>query len=1138
MVRRSDALTLHARRSHQRERILSNMRKLARVFFTSIAAGLLVCLVAGCSAKTRRARHMQRADKYFNAGQYPKAEVEYLNVLQLDSLNARAIGRLATIYYEQNRFDRAVGFLAKARELTPDDLELCIKLGNIYVAVGKPKEAQLEANVILAKIPGHAEAPVLLAEAAASPEDFEKVRQRLEELSAEVGETTPLQLAFGTLATRLGDLKAAEIAFKRAETLDPTSSAAHYALGNLFWAQNDLKGAELELKTAAELAPARSARRLRYAEFKIRTGELEAGKQLLAEVAKAAPDYLPVWLARAQIALAEQKYEECASLLGQALARDPANFDALLLRGRLMLARREAGKAIAEFERMSAPYGRSAQVHYHLALAYLLNNDTAQALKRLNQAVALDPNFAEAVLLQAQLNIRKDDSAQAITSLTDLIKRRPQLVQAHLLLATAYRAKGSLNEALGIYHRLAEVAPTNPDIPRLMGQVNVLQGNKAEARKAFGKALELAPDDLSALDQLVNLDLSEQQFSTALVRVEQQLTKKPNTAELQLLLAKVYGSQQDLDKTEGALLRAIELNPNHPQAYLLLARLYTQTGKHQKAVEKLNESLARNPQDTKALMLLGTIQSQLKEFSAARATYERLLGIEPKSYAALNNLAYLYSEQFGLLDKAYEMARRARDLLCSKAPSLSHPMGEGQGEGRDLDAANPTELLRAYSTETLGWIVFKRGEYSWALSLLQESAERLSAEPEVQFHLGMTYYMLGQEERAQAALKRALASGKDFAGKEEAARRLAVLVIDGNTAEPAVAGTLEKELQERPGDPVVLARLAAIYQREGRPDKALMAYEAALKENSKNVPVLVKLSLLCSGPGHNPQRALELAKAAYKLAPEDREISATLGRLVFDSGDYKWALSLLQQAAASRAQEPEFLCDLALAYYSVGRIADAETTMRKALQTGAAFSRTNEAKRFLELAPVADSPDKALPLEPQAQRILGSIPDYVPALVITALCAEKRGESQAARQSWERVLNQYPDFTPAMDRLALLYAESPGGHQKAYAMASRARQALPEDAEAARTLGLVLFRRAEAKRTSNGPGQDYRNAARLLEESVRKGLEDGATMYYLGMAHYRLKEANESKKALQRALALKLETNLAEEANRALAELK
>jgi len=796
----------------------------------------------------------------------------------------------------------------------------------------------------------------------------------------------------------------------------------------------------------------------------------------------------------------------------------------------LMLARREAGKAIAEFERMSAPYGRSAQVHYHLALAYLLNNDPAQALKRLNQAVALDPNFAEAVLLQAQLNIRKDDFAQAITSLTDLIKRRPQLVQAHLLLATAYRAKGSLNEALEIYRRLAEVAPTNPDILRLMGQVNVLQGNKGEARKAFGKVLELAPDDLSALDQLVNLDLSEQQFSTALDRVEQQLKKNSNTAELQLLLAKVYGSQQDLDKTEGALLRAIELNPNHPQACLLLARLYTQTGKHQKAVEKLNESLARNPKDAKALMLLGTIQNQLKEFSAARATYERLLGIEPKSYAALNNLAYLYSEQFGLLDKAYEMARRARDLLSAKA--------QPGGNVGEMDAANATELLRAYSSETLGWIVFKRGEYPWALSLLQESAERLSAEPEAQFHLGMTYYMLGQAERAQAALKRALASGKDFTGKEEAARRLAVLGIDGNTAELAVAGTLEKELQAKPGDPVVLARLAAIYQREGLPGKALLAYEAALKENPKNVPVLIKLSLLYSSPGHNPQRALELAKAAYKLAPEDREISATLGRLVFDSRDYKWALSLLQQAAASRAQEPEFLCDLALAYYSVGRIADAETTMRKALQTGAAFSRTNEAKRFLELAPVADSPDKALPLEPQAQRILGSIPDHVPALVITALCAEKRGESQAARQSWERVLNQYPDFTPAMDRLALLYAESPGGHQKAYVMASRARRALPEDAEAARTLGLVLFRRAEAKRTSNGPGQDYRNAARLLEESVRKGLEDGATMYYLGMAHYRLKEANESKKALQRALALKLETNLAEQANRALADLK
>jgi len=56
-------------------------------------------------------------------------------------------------------------------------------------------------------------------------------RLRLERLSRQVGDTAPLQLAFGTLHLRGGDLKAAETAFKRALALDPKSSAAYSGLG-------------------------------------------------------------------------------------------------------------------------------------------------------------------------------------------------------------------------------------------------------------------------------------------------------------------------------------------------------------------------------------------------------------------------------------------------------------------------------------------------------------------------------------------------------------------------------------------------------------------------------------------------------------------------------------------------------------------------------------------------------------------------------------------------------------------------------------------------------------------------------------------------------------------------------------------
>src|SRR5262249_10936972 len=149
-----------------------------------------------------------------------------------------------------------------------------------------------------------------------------------------------------------------------------------------------------------------------------------------------------------------------------------------------------------------------------------------------------------------------------------------------------------------------------------------------------------------------------------------------------------------------------------------------------------------------ALMQLGMIREQLKHFDAARDAYEKLLTVAPNAPLALNNLAVLYSEHFGQLDKAYELAKRAKEV------------------------ANEPHIA-----DTLGWIMYKQGEYNGALQLLQESAGKLPDVPEIQFHLGMTYYMLGEEEPARAALQKAVDASADFPDKNEARRRLSMLAI-------------------------------------------------------------------------------------------------------------------------------------------------------------------------------------------------------------------------------------------------------------------------------------------------------------------------------------------------------------------------
>ena len=86
---------------------------------------------------------------------------------------------------------------------------------------------------------------------------------------------------------------------------------------------------------------------------------------------------------------------------------------------------------------------------------------------------------------------------------------------------------------------------------------------------------------------------------------------------------------------------------------------------------------------------------------------------------------------------------------------------------------------------------------------------------------------------------------------------------------------------------------------------------------------------------------------------------------------------------------------------------------------------------------------------------------------------------------------------------------------------------MKDDAEVAKAVGILAYRRA-----------DYKRSTQLLKESARKRADDAELHYYLGMAHFKLKESKESKTALQRALTLNVQTKFATEAKRVIAELK
>ena len=93
----------------------------SKILFRIVTLILAITLITGCSKEARKARLLGEADNYFKAGNYDKAKVSYLNVLQLDPQNALAFERIGAMWQDDGAPLRAAAFLKKASELDPEE---------------------------------------------------------------------------------------------------------------------------------------------------------------------------------------------------------------------------------------------------------------------------------------------------------------------------------------------------------------------------------------------------------------------------------------------------------------------------------------------------------------------------------------------------------------------------------------------------------------------------------------------------------------------------------------------------------------------------------------------------------------------------------------------------------------------------------------------------------------------------------------------------------------------------------------------------------------------------------------------------------------------------------------------------------
>jgi tetratricopeptide (TPR) repeat protein len=531
-------------------------------------------------------------------------------------------------------------------------------------------------------------------------------------------------------------------------------------------------------------------------------------------------------------------------------------------------------------------------------------------------------------------------------------------------------------------------------------------------------------------------------------------------------------------------------------AHGLLARYFLSSGAPDKALENLRLVVERNPKDVGAWTLAAVIHEQRSDWPRAREAYEKALSIVPRSYQVQNNLAVILGEHFGELDRAIELAKSARELA-------------------------PTDPGVA---DTLGWLLYQRGDYVQAARLLRESADRMSDSAEVRFHLGMAQYALGDEVGSLASLQLAISKEPKAKWAADALQRLTVLKLTPPVS-PKQKSDLDAHLKASPNDTIAWTRFADFLEHQGDRDGALEAREKVVKLNPQSGRALFALSKLHRARGDR-DKALAFAKDARRVAPEDTELALELGRLTLDARDYATSFPLLQDAARRSPSDASIHYDLGKAALAVGRIDDSRSAWTRALELESVSAQapgTRETLTLLDAFTVTPVPPAAAAL---ARRRLESDPNDLASLVIAARLSQGAGDNEAARTALEKTVATYPDYLPARRALILLLATNPTEDRRTADLAASAREQLAADREVTRALGMVAHRVG-----------DHRRAITLLEATVRHSPDDALAWFSLGLSQQSLNQVGNARASLQKALDKGLSGDTAEKARQAFAAL-
>ena len=652
--------------------------------------------------------------------------------------------------------------------------------------------------------------------------------------------------------------------------------------------------------------------------------------------------------------------------LKNAIQKNPDSPQARLLLGQIYLKTGMGTGAEKEFRQAEKLGVNRETIKPLLGEALLLMGDYKRVLDEIEPGEQTSKaNTARIYQIRAEalFNLGKTkDACNLFQQSLDTDKANPPtywgLAQCAIAEQDPAKARTWLDAALKINSRRANTWV-------FIGDLEQFNKNSQGALAAYANALQAEPNNLEALQNRAALYMALGQLESAQADVEKVDKLERKSLASYYLHALLNFEQKKYPESREALSEVMKITPDHMPSILLAGATDYTLGSYQQAESHLIRFLSRFPGHAYARRVLAATQIKLKQPDKALETLAPLLSVNPQDAQALT-LAGEASLLKNEPSKATEYFTKAvaidpKDVQTQSQLGLSL-LASGDSQLAIAVLGKATTLGSDQSTPDILLVMahLERKEYDQALVAIDALEKKRQKSAVSRTMRGNAYLGKNDLPNARENFEQALAIDPTFFPAAASLARLDIHDKKPEVAQKRFERILDKDKNNLQAM-MALAELAASSNQEKEYvnwlEKAAKLHPAAIPPRA----VLARHYLVKK----EPQKALAIANEMVNAHPDNPDALDLLGTVQLALNDNVGATSTFTKLAQKADQSPDAILRLALAQIANNKLADARTTLQKALKLQPDHQPSLDTLIRLEMRD--GKPEKALQIARQAQ---------------------------------------------------------------------------------------------------------------------------------------------------------------------------